>query len=88
MKYFFRVIFLYVLMIFEVLVLVGCTPERITNIYTNKYIQKDYDYNCLDGTKTFTQIIICYQAQDKAEKVQNKVTNDLILKDQKDDNSK
>lgn len=88
MKYFFRVIFLYVLFVFEMLILTSCANTEIKPIYINKYVQKDYDYNCLDGTKTFTQIIICYQTQDNAEKAQNKVTNDLILKDQKDDNSK
>lgn len=88
MKYFFRIIFLYIMFIFEVLILVGCTNTKIRPIYINKYVQKDYDYNCLDGTKTFTQIIVCYQAQDNAEKAQNKITNDLILQDQKDDSSK
>lgn len=88
MKYFFRVIFLYTVFLFEIMILMSCTHEDIRPVFTNKYVQKDYDYHCLDGTKTFTQIIICYQAQDEAEKVQNKVTNELILKDIKDDNSK
>lgn len=88
MKYFFRVIFLYTVFLFEIMILMSCTHKDIRPVYTNKYVQKDYDYNCLDGTKTFTQIIICYQTQDEAEKVQNKVTNELILKDTKDDNSK
>lgn len=88
MKYFFRVIFLYIISVFEVLILVGCTNTEVRPIYTNEYVQKDYDYHCLDGTKTFTQIIVCYQTQDNAEKAQNKITNDLILQDQKDDSSK
>lgn len=88
MKYFFRVIFLYALFVFEILILVSCAHTEVRPIYTNKYIQKNYDYNCLDGTKTFTQIIICYQAQDNAEKAQNKVTNDLILQDKDNDDSK
>lgn len=84
MKYFFRVIFLYTLFLFEIMILMSCTHTEIKPIYTNKYTQQDYDYNCLTGDKTFTQIIICYQTQDNAEKAQNKVTNELILKDQKD----
>ena len=56
----------------------GCTTQTTNVISTNKFIQTDYDYNCLDGTKSFTQIIICYQKQDAAEKTQNHITNDLI----------
>lgn len=58
----------------------GCTQVKPTVINTNKYIQTDYDYNCLQGDKTFSEIIICYQTQDKAEKAQNKITNQLIAK--------
>ena len=88
MKYFFRVIFLYTLFVFEILTLMSCTYTEVRPIYINEYVQKDYDYHCLDGTKTFTQIIVCYQTQDNAEKAQNKITNDLILQDQKDNSSK
>jgi hypothetical protein len=59
----------------------GCTTTKPTVIQTNKFIQTDYDYNCLTGDKTFSEIIICYQAQDKAEKAQNKITNELIEKE-------
>lgn len=58
--------------------ILGCTTQTTNVISTNKFIQTDYDYNCLDGTKSFTQIIICYQKQDAAEKTQNHITNDLI----------
>ena len=88
MKYFFRVIFLYTLFVFEILTLMSCTHTEVRPIYTNEYVQKDYDYHSLDGTKTYTQIIVCYQTQDNAEKAQNKITNDLILQNQKDDGSK
>ena len=56
----------------------GCTTQTTNVISTNKFIQTDYDYDCLAGDKTFTQIIICYQKQDAAEKTQNHITNDLI----------
>lgn len=60
------------------LFLTACTSNKTECISTNAFLQEDYEYMCLDGTKTFSQIIICYQAQDKAEKAQNKITNDLI----------
>ena len=53
-------------------------PAPVIN--TNQFIQTNYDFHCLDGTKTFTQIILCYQEQDDAEKVQNNITNKLINK--------
>lgn len=59
-------------------ILLGCTSEKTIVVSTNQLIQTNYNYQCLDGTKTFTQIILCYQAQDKAEKAQNKITNDLL----------
>lgn len=64
------------------LAVTGCTQIKPTVINTNKYIQTDYDYNCLQGDKTFSEIIICYQTQDKAEKAQNAITNALIAKEQ------
>lgn len=68
------------LLLLCLLVLCGCTSEthQATIINTNQFIQEDYDYMCLDGTKTFTQIIVCYQTQDKSEKAQNHITNKLI----------
>ena len=73
---------LFILLWFMLLLgpITGCTMQKTNVISTNKFIQKDYDYNCLDITKTFTQIIICYQEQDASEKAQNKITNDLINK--------
>ena len=53
-------------------------PAPVIN--TNQFIQTNYDFHCLDGTKTFTQIILCYQEQDDAEKAQNNITNKLINK--------
>lgn len=58
--------------------LCGCTVEKPIIVSTNKYIQTDYDYNCLSNDKTFSEIILCYEKQDKAEKAQNKLTNDMI----------
>lgn len=63
--------------------LMGCTQVKPTIIQTNKFVQTDYDYNCLQGDKTFSEIIICYQTQDKAEKAQNAITNALIKEDTK-----
>lgn len=62
------------------LALMGCTINKPTVIQTNQFIQTDYDYKCLIGDKTFSEIILCYQAQDKAEKAQNAITNQLIEK--------
>lgn len=67
------------------LALMGCTQTKPTIIQTNKFIQTDYDYNCLQGDKTFSEIILCYQAQDKAEKAQNAITNALISKESNDE---
>lgn len=63
-----------------ILILTACTTSKPVIISTNNYIQTDYNYNCLSDDKTFTQIIICYQKQDKAEKAQNKLTNEMIKK--------
>lgn len=67
--------------IIMLLALTGCTHEKPIVIQTNKFIQTDYDYGCLKGDKTFSEIILCYQTQDKAEKAQNSITNDLIAKE-------
>lgn len=70
-----------ILLFFCVLfMLLGCTTETKTVVQTNRFVQTDYDYDCLTGDKTFSEIIICYQAQDGAEKAQNAITNDLISK--------
>lgn len=74
-------IYIYIFWIIVVfLALTGCTQVKPNIIETNKFIQTDYDYNCLQGDKTFSEIIICYQTQDKAEKAQNAITNALIAK--------
>lgn len=70
--------FCYFLLLFGMLL--GCTFNRPNIINTNQYIQTDYDFQCLTGEKTFTEIIICYQEQDSAEKMQNRLTNELINK--------
>lgn len=77
MKTFCKYLLIVVLFLFTFSCINGCTTKT-TVISTNNFIQTDYNYNCLEGDKTFTQIILCYQTQDKAEKVQNKVTNELI----------
>lgn len=79
MKNILSFIWIVILAIVLTCTLSGCTEQpQTTIINTNQFIQEDYNYMCLDGKKTFTQIIICYQAQDKAEKTQNKITNELI----------
>lgn len=49
-----------------------------TVISNNMYYQTDYNYFCLDGDKTWSQIVVCLKAESDAEKAQNKVTNDLL----------
>lgn len=78
MKILCRILGLWIFFLFMFGMLFGCTSTEQVNVSTNNLVQTDYDYQCLDGTKTFTQIIVCYQAQDKAEKVQNKITNELL----------
>ena len=78
MKTILYMILSYLIFILILTILVGCTTHTTNVISTNRYIQTDYDYDCLDGNKTFSQIIVCLQKQDSAEKAQNKITNDLI----------
>jgi len=77
-KFICKCLIIFLWFVFLLLPITGCTIQKTNIISTNKFIQTDYDYNCLDGTKSFTQIIICYQKQDAAEKAQNKITNNLI----------
>ena len=79
MRKYIYIVFLVILF----LILTGCVQTKPTIIQTNKFIQTDYDYNCLAGDKTFSEIILCYQTQDKAEKAQNAITNKLIKEDTK-----
>lgn len=78
MNRFVAILLLVALYVFVFLHLGGCTTHTTNVVSTNKLVQTDYDYNCFDGTKTFSQIIVCQQEQDEAEKTQNKVTNDLL----------
>lgn len=78
MKKFCRFIVLLIFFMFLFGILTGCTTEQTVLISTNQFTQTNYDYNCLENDKTFTEIILCYQTQDNAEKAQNKITNDLI----------
>ena len=68
--------------LFFCLMLVGCSwfSNSNTTINTHYFYQADYNYFCFDGDKTWSQIVICLDAENKAEKAQNKVTNDLLDK--------
>ena len=66
---------------FFILMLAGCSLFNSTNtINTNQYYQTDYNYFCLDGDKTWSQIVVCLKAEDDAEKTQNRVTNEMLDK--------
>ncbi len=70
---------LFIILIFFCLMLVGCSWfGTTTTINTNQYYQTDYNYFCLDGDKTWSQIVVCLKAEDDAEKAQNKITNELL----------
>lgn len=72
-------IMLLIILAFFCLMLVGCSWfGTTTTISTNQYYQTNYNYFCLDGDKTWSQIVVCLDAESKAEKAQNKVTNDLL----------
>ena len=58
----------------------GCNLWQSKPIQTNMFYQTDYNYFCFDGDKTWSQIVICLDTENKAEKAQNKVTNDLLDK--------
>lgn len=75
-------IMLLIIILFFCLMLVGCSwfGSNNTTIAINQYYQTDYNYFCFDGDKTWSQIIVCLDAENKAEKAQNKVTNDLLDK--------
>ena len=82
MKYRIEPTTLVVISVSVLFLLCGCSVKQ-NQISINSYIQTDYDYQCLDESKTFTQIITCYQLQDKAEKEQNRITNKMILQNSK-----
>ncbi len=58
--------------------LTGCKSCPPTVVSTNNLTQTNYDYQCLSGDKTFSEIIICQKAQDAAEKKQNNITNEFL----------
>lgn len=72
-------IILCVILLFFCLMLAGCSWfNTTTTVNTNRFYQTNYNYFCLDGDKTWSQIVVCLKAESDAEKVQNKVTNDLL----------
>ena len=75
-------IMLLTIALFFCLMLVGCSwfSNSNTTINTHHFYQTDYNYFCFDGDKTWSQIVICLDTENKAEKAQNKVTNDLLDK--------
>lgn len=72
-------IILCIVLLFFCLMLAGCSWfNTTTTINKNQFYQTDYNYFCLDGDKTWSQIVVCLKAESDAEKAQNKVTNDLL----------
>jgi len=61
-----------------VMLLAGCKSCPPTLVTTNNLTQTNYDYQCLAGDKSFSEIIVCYKTQDSAEKAQNNLTNKLL----------
>lgn len=61
-----------------VMLLTGCKSCPPTLVTTNNLTQTNYDYQCLAGDKSFSEIIVCYKTQDSAEKAQNNLTNKLL----------
>lgn len=49
-----------------------------TVISNNMYYQSDYNYFCFEEGKTWSQIVVCLTAEGKAERTQNKITNNLL----------
>lgn len=70
---------LLIILVFFCMMLVGCSWFNSTNtIQTNQFYQQDYDYFCLEEGKTWSQIVVCLNAENKAERTQNKITNELL----------
>lgn len=69
-------------LLFFVLMLSGCWWSKNDNyIVVNDYRQTNYpNSQCYDGTKTFSQIIVCLQEVDAKEKAQNNTTNEMLDK--------
>jgi hypothetical protein len=65
--------------IFLIIFLTGCSSKSTDNLHINNFYQTNYSVEkCYDGTKTFSQIIICLQEIDKKEKTQNLITNNML----------
>ena len=71
------------ILLITIAILLGACSQATSVISSNDYIQTNYNYDCLSGDKTFSEIIICYQKENAAEHSQNKITNELILKNSK-----
>ena len=70
---------LLIILAFFCLMLVGCSWFNTTQpIQTNQFYQTDYNYFCLEEGKTWSQIVVCLNAEGKAERTQNKITNELL----------
>ena len=74
-----RIILIFIIVLFGFM-LFGCNCNT-TVINKNQYYQTDYDYFCFDETKTWSQIVVCLNTQNKAERLQNKLTNELLDKE-------
>jgi len=66
------------ILIIFLMLLNGCQSCPPTIVTTNNLTQTNYDYQCLAGDKTFSEIILCQKAQDAAEKKQNDITNEFL----------
>lgn len=65
------------IILFACIVLSGCFSDTV--IHTNNmYYQTDYDYQCFSGNKTWSEIVVCLNTQNQAERAQNKITNDIL----------
>ena len=76
-----KAIFTFLILVFLaicLMILTGCKSCPPTVVSTNNLTQTNYDYQCLVGDKTFSEIIICQKAQDQAEKKQNNITNEFL----------
>lgn len=62
--------------------LFGCLGNnKDGTVVINDYRQTNFPTSqCYDGTKTFSQIIICLQETDNKEKAQNNTTNEMLDK--------
>ena len=75
-----KIILILIIVLFS-LMLVGCSWfNGNTTINTNQYYQQDYEYFCLDGDKTWSQIVVCLNTENSAERTQNHITNEMLDK--------